>query len=302
MIKLKNVSKKFGKTEAVKNLSFELKKGDVTGLLGPNGAGKTTTMRMITSYYFPTKGSINIDGKDTQDNTTLTQSQIGYLPENNPLYLDMIVVDYLTMSAKLQGVANHDIVGAVKKAAKAVQIEDKLFTKIGELSKGYKQRVGIASALVHDPKIIILDEPTEGLDPNQRQEIRKLVKDLSKNKTILISTHVMQEVKAMCNRVIVINNGELVKDGAPDQISGTKRLKLRIEGSKIDSEIAKLVDKKKGESVEIENKRDKIKTVYINTNRELRSEISKLAADKDWTLWEIEVQDSLEELFRELKQ
>ncbi len=225
MLKVKNVSKNFGGVEAVKDLSFELEKGDIAGLLGPNGAGKTTTMRMITSYYFPSEGEITIEDKDTQLDTLETQSLIGYLPENNPLYLDMLVVDFLTMSAKLQGVDNKNIEERIKKIAKEVGITNRLLSPIAELSKGYKQRVGLAAAMIHDPKLLILDEPTEGLDPNQREDIRKLIIEMSKDKVILISTHVMQEVDAMCNKVIVINNGQLVTQGSPKKMNLEKIFK-----------------------------------------------------------------------------
>jgi ABC-2 type transport system ATP-binding protein len=218
MLKVKKVSKNFGGTEAVKDLSFELEKGDIAGLLGPNGAGKTTTMRMITSYYFPSEGEITIDGKNTQTETLETQSLIGYLPENNPLYLEMLVVDFLMMSAKLQNVEKEDVEARIKKISKEVGIYERLLSPISELSKGYKQRVGLAAAMIHDPKLLILDEPTEGLDPNQREDIRKLIIDMSKDKVILISTHVMQEVDAMCNKVIVINDGQLVTQGSPKKL------------------------------------------------------------------------------------
>ena len=212
MLKLEKVSKNFGKVTAVKDLSFELKKGDITGLLGPNGAGKTTTMRMIASFFYPSSGKIKIKGKNTKANTTLTQNEIGYLPENNPLYLDMLVIDHLVMTAKIYGIKKNTV-KRVEEVAKSVGLTNKLATKISELSKGYKQRVGLAAAIIHDPSVIILDEPAEGLDPNQREEIRKLIKKLAKNKAILISTHVLQEVTATCSKVVVINNGKLVVAG-----------------------------------------------------------------------------------------
>lgn len=301
MLKLNKVTKNFGTTQAVRGISFELKNGDVAGLLGPNGAGKTTTMRMITSYYYPTSGSITIDGQDTVENTIETQAKIGYLPENNPLYTDMLVVDYLAMSAGLQGVNQADIPTQIKKAASEVGINDKLITTISELSKGYRQRVGIASALIHNPKLLILDEPTEGLDPNQRAEIRSLIQKLSKDKVILISTHVMQEVKAMCNKIILINEGKVVTQGSPETITGIRTLRLRIEGSKIGPELEKLINKKEKEYVKIENPKDKVKKVYISSNKELQYQISKLAQKNNWTIWEISVEDNLEDVFRNLK-
>ena len=303
MLKAENISKKFGKTYAVRNLSFELKKGDITGLLGPNGAGKTTTMRMITSYYFPSNGKITIDDQNTTTHTLQTQKKIGYLPENNPLYLDMLVVDYLEMTAKLNGVQIKNIKNQINKVAKQVNIKSKLLSPIAELSKGFKQRVGIAAALLHDPKIIIMDEPTEGLDPNQREEIHGLIKNLSKERGIMISTHVMQEVKAMCNKVIVINEGELVVAGAPDQLSKMKTLKLKLEGDKdkMEDSLTKLIDTKENETLKISDRKAKIKTVELKSQNELRPEVSKLAAKNNWTIWEMEMLDSLEDVFHKLK-
>lgn len=298
MIVVKNASKSFNSVKAVDSLSFTIEKGDVTGLLGPNGAGKTTTMRMITSYFFPSSGDISINGKSTQFHTQKTQSQIGYMPENNPLYNDMIVFDYLSMTANLQGVKKSKILSRIKEVSESVGIKNKLSTNIGELSKGYKQRVGIASALIHNPQVLILDEPTEGLDPNQREDIRKLIKELSKDKAILISTHVMQEVKAMCNKVIIINDGKLIAQGSPEELAGTKILKVVIEGEKIKESLEKLL-KKDEEKIKIEGK-SKAKTVFVYSNRELRPEISKIAGKNSWTIWEMQIQDGLEQVFHSI--
>jgi ABC-2 type transport system ATP-binding protein len=300
MLKVKKISKNFGTTKAVKELSFELNKGDIAGLLGPNGAGKTTTMRMITSYYYPSEGTITINDIDTQKDTIESQSLIGYLPENNPLYLDMLVVDFLMMSAKLQNIAKAEITDRIKKIADKVGIQDRLLSPINELSKGYKQRVGLAAAMIHNPPLLILDEPTEGLDPNQRNDIRDLIKEISKEKVILISTHVMQEVKAMCNKVIVINNGKLVAEGSPDSLAGTKVLKVKIEGKNVVSALKKLLTEK-GEKLKITDKNEKVRTFHLHSNRELRPEVSKLAAKNDWVIWETEIEDSLEGVFKNLK-
>ena len=298
MIVLKNASKDFGSVKAVDSLSLEIEKGDVTGLLGPNGAGKTTTMRMITSYFFPSSGDILINGKSTQSQTQKTQSQIGYMPENNPLYNDMIVFDFLSMTANLQGLKKSKITSRIKEISESVGIKNKLSTNIGELSKGYKQRVGIASALIHNPQVLILDEPTEGLDPNQREDIRKLIKDLSKDKAILISTHVMQEVKAMCNKVIVINDGKLIAQGTPEELAETKVLKVIIEGEKIKESLEKLLTE---DNEKIKSKgKSNTKTVFIYSNRELRPEISKLASKNSWTIWEMQTQDGLEQVFHSI--
>lgn len=298
MVKVDGITKYFGTTKVIDDISFELKKGDVTGLLGPNGAGKTTTMRMITSYYFPNKGKIQINDKDTQAETLETQKLIGYLPENNPLYYDMMVYDFLLMSAKLNGVTGKLAHQRIIETSKKIAISDKLTKNIGELSKGYKQRVGLASTLLHNPSVLILDEPTEGLDPVQRDEIRSLIKELSKETTILLSTHVLQEVRAMCNNVIVINKGKVVASGIPENLSLKKGYKLKLEGSNIKEKLSKILSK--DDILKIE-KEDKGKaSIYIQSSEELRPQISKLATENKWTIWELQMEDSIEEVFKEL--
>ncbi len=299
MVKLQNITKYLGSTKVIDNLSFELKTGDITGILGPNGAGKTTTMRMITSYYFPNNGKITINGIDTQKDTTETQLKIGFLPENNPLYTDMMVYDFLMMTAKLNGVTAKKAKEKIIEISKKVDITKKLTVKISELSKGYKQRVGIASTLLHDPSVIILDEPTEGLDPIQRNEIRDLIKELSKDKTILISTHVLQEVKAICNNVVVINKGKLVAMGDPESIGGKKGLVITVEGKAIRENLKSLLEK--GDEIKVKQLSGDKKEVIIHSKKELRSEISKIASKNNWTIWEIQSEDSLEELFKDLQ-
>ncbi len=303
MLKVKKIHKSFGKTEVIKGLSFNVKKGDVVGLLGPNGAGKTTTMRMISSYYFPSKGEIYVNNYNTQTETLKSQQQIGYMPENNPLYSDMLVYDYLVMTGKFYGVKKDALEKRILDISKSVGIRDKLTTPIKELSKGYKQRVGLASTLLHDPKLLILDEPTEGLDPNQREEIRQLIRKLSKNKVILISTHVMQEVKAMCNKVIVINEGKLVVQGEPESLTGKKHLEVHIQGDNIEKELKKILNE--GDEVEIletyEVEGKKVTKLVIKTEKEIRGDLSKLASKNNWVVWQITVQDALEEVFENLK-
>lgn len=312
MLTLEHVSKHFGNIKAVDDLSFTIEKGDVVGLLGPNGAGKTTTMRMIASYSLPSAGAIRIGGFDTQTNTRKTQQLIGYLPENNPLYMDMLVIDYLRMTAHLYHMTGKSVEESIKKIAHAVGITDKLGRTIAELSKGYKQRVGIASALLHNPQLIILDEPTEGLDPNQREEIRTLIKGLAKeDKAILISTHVMQEVKAMCSKVIVINNGKLVAQGDPDSLSKHKQFVVTLSGAKgvkiekITEQLKKMLNKK-GEHLHIARKTltggEDGYEATITTDREIRPELSKLAGKNNWTIWDTHQQDSLEEVFHNMKE
>lgn len=300
MLKVSNISKKFNQFLAVDQLSFEIKKGEIVGLLGPNGAGKSTTMKMITSYFLPDEGKISVNGKDTSSKILETQKVIGYLPENNPLYEDMLVFDYLAMTVELNDKKTNNLEKLVYQVAKSVNLENKLIKPIKELSKGYKQRVGLAQALINNPKLLILDEPTEGLDPIERGNLHKLIKKLSKDRAILISTHVMGEVKAMCDRVVVINKGKLVASGKPESLTGKAYLRLKLEGEKIEESLKKIIKQKDGEKFLIKDKRKKVKSVFIMTKREIRPELNKVIAKNKWLIWEMNVQDEIEEIFKEL--
>jgi len=216
MIQLTNVTKRYGDYTAVNGLTIKIDKGEILGLLGPNGAGKSTSMKIMCGYLIPDEGEVNIEGMDFKDNEIEIKRMIGYMPENNPLYKEMRVNEALRYAAMVNGVSN--LKERMDFVIKAAGLESVLHKTINELSKGYKQRVGLAIALIHDPKILILDEPTEGLDPNQRNEIRNLIKDLGKERTVIISTHVLQEVEAMCNRIVIINQGTLVLDDSKDNI------------------------------------------------------------------------------------
>ena len=207
-IKVKELTKYFGQQKAVDAISFEAKLGRVLGFLGPNGAGKSTTMRMLTGYLNPTTGKVEIDGKLITTSATDIRKEIGYLPENTPLYTDMYVKEFLSFVGETYGLKN--LTQTVNEVIKQVGLTPEQHKKIGMLSKGYKQRVGIAQAIIHNPKVLILDEPTSGLDPNQLVDIRALIKELGKDKTIIISTHIMQEVEAICDDVIIINKGKIV--------------------------------------------------------------------------------------------
>lgn len=210
-IKVSHLTKVFGLQRAVDDISFEVGKGEILGFLGPNGAGKTTTMRMITSYLAPDEGEILVDDQPVNEEATSIRAKIGYLPENNPLYIDMYVREYLRYVARIYKLQNaHDRIEQVLNQTGLTRESHKL---ISSLSKGYRQRVGLAQAILHDPAVLILDEATSGLDPNQLIEIRQLIRDLGKEKTILLSTHIMQEVQALCDRVVIINKGKIVADG-----------------------------------------------------------------------------------------
>lgn len=209
-LEIKKINKKYGDQDALIDVSFSLKKGDIVGFLGPNGAGKTTLMKIITSILKQDSGDITINGYDTQKNEISTKRQIGYLAENNPLYKDMLVTEYLDFVASLYEIENKK--DKVKEIIKKTGLEGEIKKKIEELSKGYKQRVGIAAALVHDPNVLILDEPTTGLDPNQLIEIRKLIQEIGQEKIVLLSTHILQEIPKICNHIIIINKGRIVEN------------------------------------------------------------------------------------------
>lgn len=309
-IKVENLSKFYGTQQAVKDISFEVKTGEIVGFLGPNGAGKSTTMKMITTYLTPNNGSILVNDVDAQDNPIEVRKKIGYLPEQNPLYQDMNVVDYLYYAAELQSVPKESIPESVKKMIKVCGLEDVKHKDIGELSKGYKQRVGLAQAMIHNPDVLLLDEPTSGLDPNQIIEIRKLIKDLGKQKTLMLSTHILQEVQATCDRVIIINNGEIVADGTTDSLQKSFQGQLgihliikkdpRFGREKIIStmETIKNVDK-----VKIVNDDDNSWTIDLTANKgiDVREEIFKKIVSLDMVLLELHQEEtSLEDIFRKL--
>lgn len=232
-VKISEVSKYYGMQKALNDISFEIGNGELVGFLGPNGAGKSTMMKIITGFLAADSGLVTINGEKVEANNVSIRSQIGYLPENNPLYTDLFVREYLEMVAGFYKIGNKK--EQVAKMIELTGLKVEQNKKIGALSKGYRQRVGLAQALIHDPAVLILDEPTTGLDPNQLEEIRQVIKNISKDKTVMLSTHIMREVEAICNRVIIINKGELVADGSIDQIKGdqfVQRQKVFVEFDK----------------------------------------------------------------------
>ena len=303
-IDVQGVSKGFGPFKAVQNLSFKVNKGEVVGFLGPNGAGKTTTMRLLTSYYTPDSGSIFINGVDNAQQDLETRRNIGYLPENNPLYEDLLVSEYLDFVADLRGMRGSDRKSNIDKTVDAAGHSDVLHRPISELSEGYHQRVGLAGAILHRPSILILDEPTEGLDPNQRISMRDLVKSLGQDRTVLVTTHVMQEVETTCERVLVINRGKLVADSPVDEIlqlaPGLRRVYVEVEGEQIEAGLATLP------SVESVSRLDPIdarKRYIVNLSGadDPRPDIFHLATQKSWTLWDLhEERMRLEDVFHSL--
>lgn len=235
-VKVNNLVKEFGTQRAVDELSFEAKPGEILGFLGPNGAGKSTTMKMITTYMQPTSGSITVCGHDSNTDTMEVRKSIGYLPEHNPLYLDMYIREYLLFVAQIHSLRSAK--SRIDDLIAMTGLEKEQHKKIANISKGYRQRVGLAQALIHDPEVIILDEPTSGLDMNQLVEIRKLIKSLGKEKTVIFSTHIMQEVQALCDRVVIINEGKLVADDPIDmlqsRISADTVVHLEVLGGKME--------------------------------------------------------------------
>jgi ABC-2 type transport system ATP-binding protein len=238
MIHVEHLAKEYaaGARRAVDDVSFDVRRGEVLGFLGPNGAGKTTTMRILTSFLAPTSGHAAIAGFDVYEQSVEARRKIGYLPEDTPLYKDMTVLEYLDFICDVRGIPKENRRARMKKVAEQCAIDDRLGNLIGELSKGFRQRVGLAQAILHEPEVLILDEPTSGLDPNQIAEIRAVIKQIGQEKTVIFSTHILQEVQATCSRVIIISDGKLVADGTPDELSrrtsGASEIIVEIGGAR----------------------------------------------------------------------
>jgi len=304
-IAIENLSKDYSGQLAVDNLSFKVKPGEVLGFLGPNGAGKSTTMKMITGYLAIGEGEILLGGKSVKNESDYLKRYIGYLPENNPLYMDMNVVDYLQFCANLQGMKSGQIWKRLKQMVKVCGLNSEKHKKIGELSKGFRQRVGLAQAMIHDPEILILDEPTSGLDPNQIVEIRKLIRELGKEKTVVLSTHILPEVEATCDRILIINKGKIVADGTAESLKkkaiGNEIIKLRIEDGDADSIIHELRRIRTIDTVELVDKGMNRFEVHSASNQSSKREIFQLCVQKGWVLSElIPLETRLEDIFRNL--
>ncbi len=304
MIKVENLTKYFNSVKAVDDISFEVKKGEVVGFLGPNGAGKTTTMRILSGFISADSGKVSLGKESIGDNVIEAQKQIGYLPENNPLYKDMLVSEFLDFSAELNGVSKKDKREAFEFAVSSAGIKEIFYRSIKELSKGYKQRVGIAAAILHRPDIIIMDEPTEGLDPNQRAEIRSLIRKLAKDHTIIISTHVMQEASAICDRMLIINKGKIIADGTTDELSqkdkNRQSIFLDIEGNGVESALKNINGVKNVKIKSSENNRIQVEVV-AESSVKIQPDISRLVSERHWVIWKLsEKERKLEDIFRSL--
>lgn len=304
LLALEGVAKFFNGVTAVDGLSFTVDRGQVVGFLGPNGAGKSTTMRMINQYIEPDKGEIRFEGVPLSEAGTEAKRRIGYLPENNPLYTDMLVSEYLAFAASLRGLEGDARAQAIDRAVALTSIESVFYRPIGQLSKGFRQRVGLAQAILHRPDLLILDEPTEGLDPNQRAEIRRLIADLGKEQTVLLSTHVLPEVQQTCSRLLIIHRGRIVADGPVGQLvaqaEGAVQLSVEAAGEGIREALEALDGVGRVIERPAVSGRTAV-TLMVQGGRELRPAVFGLARDRGWTLYELHQQaGNLEDLFRQL--
>ncbi len=303
MISVEGVTKRYGPVVAVNRASFEVDRGEVVGFLGPNGAGKTTTMRMLTGTLQPDEGTIRFDGAPIAENLTESKARVGYLPEANPLYEEMLVCEFLEYVASLRGLESGAARSAIGSAVEETGLGDVFFRPIGELSKGFRQRTGMAGAILHKPEILVLDEPTEGLDPNQRVEIRKLVSSLGSERTVILSTHVMQEVEATCDRLLIISRGAIAADATVaelmDSRRGISRYTVEAEGGDVAEALAGLGGVT-GHSAEAVEGRVRVR-LEAGGDHELRPGIFRMAAERGWVLWELRRERAtLEQVFREL--
>lgn len=303
MISVNGLTRSYGDFKAVNDISFIIRDGEITGLLGPNGAGKTTTLRMLSCYLKADKGSIIVDGINAADDPLKIKQMIGYLPESAPLYGDMLVFDYLMYIAEVRGIPG---VQRVSEVADICRIKDVMHKNINELSKGYRQRVGLAHAMIHDPQILILDEPTSGLDPIEIVEIRNLIKELGKKKTVILSTHILSEVEATCDRVIIISRGSIVADDKTELLQsaagGDKKIIVRVSGTGFDPLYSAVINIPGVKSVEqADDPELTAAVVTVSAASEVRPEIFKVISSNNWVMYEMKQdQQSLENIFREL--
>jgi len=305
MIKVKNLTKVYGSHKAVDNASFSIEEGQIVGFLGPNGAGKSTTLRVLTCYHPATSGTVTVAGFDVLTQSLDVRRRIGYLPESNPLYPEMRVTEYLNFRGKLRGLSRADRSTAINRVTERCWLGDFVTRPIGQLSKGMKQRVGLADALLHDPKVLVLDEPTIGLDPNQIRETRRLVSDLAKRHTIILSSHILPEVEAICERLIVIANGKIRASGSlaevRSRVVGGSRLIAELKGpaSEVEAAVRK-IEGVKDVANRISDGWNRLR-IESRDGRDVREAIAATAAEKKWSLRELRLEvGSLEEFFTQI--
>lgn len=293
-IEVTNLTKYYGAQKALDKISFSIEKAEIVGFLGPNGAGKSTMMKILTSYLSASEGEAIVNGFDVRKNPIEVKKNIGYLPEHNPLYLDMFVREMLFFNADIYGISKNRVEEIIEQTGLTPEVNK----RIGQLSKGYRQRVGLANALIHDPQVLILDEPTTGLDPNQLIEIRQLIKKFGEKKTILLSTHIMQEVEAICDRVIIINKGKIVIDSSLKDLKKNQQQIIEVE---FDYRIENVAFNQLPYLEKIENPVDFLYHLYFNTQTDMRSKVFDFAYDNGLKILQLHQKSrTLEKLFSEL--
>lgn len=298
-VEVVNLTKIFGKQKAVDNINFSADKGEIVGFLGPNGAGKSTTMKVATGYIPPTQGTIKVCGFDVRHQSLEVKKHIGYLPEHNPLYLDMYVHEFLNFTGSLHIRHSKQRKSRIEEMIAICGLEREQNKKIGELSKGYRQRVGLAQALLHDPDVLILDEPTTGLDPNQIIEIRNLIRSVSANKTVIFSTHIMQEVQAICDKVVIINKGSIVANAATDELKKVKN-NTRIT-AQFKEKIAVASLKEIPGVVEVNELEQNKFVIVANADEDIRPHIFQFSTRNGLTLIQLNAEENnMEDIFRQL--
>lgn len=293
-IRVSEISKRFGDQLALNQISFSIEKGEVVGFLGPNGAGKSTLMKILTTYYRPDTGTASVNGYDVVEDPQAAQRSMGYLPEHNPLYLDLYVREYLQFCSRVFKVDKSRIASVIEQTG----LQPEAHKKIGQLSKGYRQRVGLAAALLHDPEVLILDEPTTGLDPNQLMEIRKLIREIAKDKTILLSTHIMKEVEAVCDRVLIINKGNLVADTTMEELRKGETQVIEVE---FDYRVEEALLQRIAHVSNVKNTGGFVYEISFGTAKDMRPAVFDFAHDNGLkTLQLSRKTQNLESLFSEL--
>ncbi len=308
MIQALNLTKDYGPTRAVDKVTFNVRKGEVLGFLGPNGAGKSTTMKMLTCFLAPTGGTAKVAGLDVFEDSLQVRKRIGYLPEDTPIYRDMTVVEYLRFAADVRGMESNHREKRIKEIGGRCGLSDVAGKLVGELSKGYRQRVGLAQAMLHDPDLLVLDEPTSGLDPNQIVEIRQLIKEMGKEKTVILSTHILPEVQATCSRILIISGGKLVADGTPDELrqrekGSSYRFVVEANGApqeQIRDRLSSMSGVTRCHNLSGENGAHAF-AINAGVADDLRKNLFRAAVDNHWTLLELTRESaSLEDVFRNL--
>lgn len=302
MIQISELTRKFGPFTAVNKVSFEVKPGEVLGFLGPNGAGKSTTMKMITGFLAPTAGRVMVMGQDVAKNPMNAQQQMGYLPEGAPSYGDMTVLNFLRFIGKVRGFSGEELDQRINKVVDQVALSDVLKQRIETLSKGFKRRVGIAQAIIHDPQVLILDEPTDGLDPNQKHQVRELIRNLAKDKIVIISTHILEEVSAVCSRALIIASGSIVFDGTPAELAAKSKYHNAVSVKfthpyEVKQKLESLVNVYR---IDCEDESGLI-TIFPETGKSVLKQVNELIHSQDWEVEELHVEKGrLDDVFRQV--